>query len=105
MTNYRGISQRDVAFTLQLQELSSQISRCSTIASVLMILAAVLWVASSRYEPLLLLVPAVLMMVVAELKLDRMRQSVIAYLQEFGVDVSDAPKPLFHSLRRLFGGP
>jgi len=39
-----------------------------------------------------LFVPAGLMMVVAELKMDRMRQAVVAYLREFGVDVSGAPK-------------
>lgn len=47
-------------------------------------------------------VPAGLMMVVAALKMDRMHQAVVAYLRELGVDVSGAPKPLFHSLRRLF---
>jgi len=68
-----------------------------------MVLAAVLWMVSSRYEPLLLMAPAVIMFAVAELKMERMRQMTIDYLRDCGIDVSDAPKPLFHSLRKLLG--
>src|SRR5262249_11712839 len=97
-----GISRRDIAFTMRLQELSNQITRCSNIATTLMVLSAVLWMVSGRYEPLFLFVPAFLVYVVAELKMERMRQLTLEYLRELGIDVSDAPKPLLHSLRRLF---
>jgi hypothetical protein len=103
MTGNHGIPHRDLLFTVRLQDLSNQITRCTTVSSVLFVLAAVLFAVSSRYEPLLLMVPALLMFVVAELKMERLRQMTLDYLREMGIDVSDAPKPLFHSFRRFFG--
>ena len=40
------------------------------------------------------------MVILAGVNVERMHEMMLDYMRAHGIDVSDAPKPLFHSLRQ-----
>jgi hypothetical protein len=49
---------------------------------------------------MLIMVPAAWMVILAEVNVERMHEMTLEYLRANGIDVSGAPKPIFHSLRQ-----
>jgi hypothetical protein len=55
---------------------------------------------TGHYGAMLIMVPAAWMVILAEVNVERMHEMTLEYLRANGIDVSGAPKPIFHSLRQ-----
>jgi hypothetical protein len=98
MSRNGGIDIHDV-FMGDLEAFRYLISSSYNAATLFIVIAFVL-TAFGMYWALLLLLPAAMMVGVAEVNVARQYALTLEYMRRCGLDVSDAPKPLFHSLRQ-----
>jgi hypothetical protein len=99
MSRNGGIDIHDV-FMGDLEAFRYLISSSYNAATLFIVMAFGLSFLFGSYWGLLMLLPAAMMVGVAEVNAERMRERTLAYMEACGIDVSDAPKPLFHSLRQ-----
>jgi hypothetical protein len=89
-------------FQSESSSLSAIISQFYNTASTVAMIALVVAAVTSNYLLLFLLVPAAMLIVIAEMHVKVLRAMTLEYLRLRGIDISNAPKPLFHSFRQWF---
>ena len=99
MSDARGIDLTTM-FMSRLQTPSYIISSYYTTGTVLMVAAFAVTALTGEYAAMLIMVPAVWMLLLAEVNVQRMHAMTLDYLRACGIDVSDAPKPIFPFLQR-----
>jgi len=87
------------ALNAQIEQTARWVASSYTIANVLIVVTFALAVMTGWPWFLLLLVPAAIIIFTTEVVIEDMHQRILLYLERCGVDVSDAPKPLFGPLR------
>ena len=87
------------AFNAQIEQTAKWAASSYSTANVLTVLTFVLAVLTGWLWFLLLLIPVGIIVVTTEVVVEEMHQQMLLYLERCGVDVSDAPKPLFPRLR------
>ena len=96
------LDMRTAAFLSRLETLNYIISSYYSTATVFALGALVLTALTGAYMAMLLFVVAAWMVILAEINVERMHAMTLEYLRACGIDISDAPKPLFHSFRQWF---
>ena len=87
------------AFTAQIEQTFRWVACSRSSANVLTVLTFALAVMTGWPWFLLLLIPAAIIIFTTEVVVEDMHQQMLVYLERCGLDVSDAPKPLFAPLR------
>ena len=87
------------AFNAHIEQTARWVASSYSTANVLFVLTFVLAVMTGWPWFLLLLIPAAVIIFTTEVVVEDMHQQTLLYLERCGIDVSDAPKPLFAPLR------
>ena len=87
------------AFNAQIEQTARWVASSRSTANVLLVVTFGLAVMTGSPWFLLLLVPVAVIVVTTEVVVEDMHQPMLRYLERRGVDVSDAPKPLFPRLQ------
>ena len=87
------------AFNAQIEQNARWAASSYSTANALIIVTFVLAVLTGWLWFLLLLIPVGIIVVTTEVVVEDMHQQMLRYLERCGVDVSDAPKPLFKRAR------
>ena len=89
-----------LAFNAQIEQTYRWVASSYTFANVLLVLSFVLSMITGWPWFLLLLLPVAVIVFTTEVVIEDMHEQMVRHLERWGVDVSDAPKPLFAPLRK-----
>ena len=87
------------AFNAQIEQTVRWVASSYSTANLLIVLTFALAVMTGWPWFLLLLVPVAIIIFTTEVVVEDMHEQMLLYLERCGVDVSEAPKPLFPRLR------